>query len=180
MVEPDAIHRLSAVCAIPSPDIRTHWAIVVVDRQKRSASHSSSSGRSDSSCPLAQGPGLTGGADAMKILITGGTGVIGRALCRALLDAGHQLTVLRRLRCHSHEIAGGCGNRWSGKYDGAKAGYKREFHLEPGQGIASSCRVWRTRLRSQIHTRGAGGYVAGRPAGFAGKDLGARIPVCFS
>ena len=28
----------------------------------------------------------------MKILITGGTGLIGRALCRALLDAGHQLT----------------------------------------------------------------------------------------
>ena len=32
----------------------------------------------------------------MKILITGGTGLIGRALCRALVDAGHQLTVLSR------------------------------------------------------------------------------------
>ena len=32
----------------------------------------------------------------MKILITGGTGLIGRALCRALTDAGHQLTVLSR------------------------------------------------------------------------------------
>ena len=32
----------------------------------------------------------------MKILITGGTGLIGRALCRPLLDAGHQLTVLSR------------------------------------------------------------------------------------
>lgn len=32
----------------------------------------------------------------MKILITGGTGLIGRALCTALLAAGHQLTVLSR------------------------------------------------------------------------------------
>ena len=32
----------------------------------------------------------------MKILITGGTGLIGRKLCRALVDAGHQLTVLSR------------------------------------------------------------------------------------
>lgn len=32
----------------------------------------------------------------MKILITGGTGLIGRTLCRALLDAGHQVTVLSR------------------------------------------------------------------------------------
>ncbi len=32
----------------------------------------------------------------MKILITGGTGLIGRALCRDLLAAGHQLTVLSR------------------------------------------------------------------------------------
>ncbi len=32
----------------------------------------------------------------MKILITGGTGLIGRRLCRALLTAGHELTVLSR------------------------------------------------------------------------------------
>lgn len=32
----------------------------------------------------------------MQILITGGTGLIGRALCRALLAAGHDLTVLSR------------------------------------------------------------------------------------
>lgn len=32
----------------------------------------------------------------MQILITGGTGLIGRALCRALLAAGHELTVLSR------------------------------------------------------------------------------------
>jgi uncharacterized protein (TIGR01777 family) len=32
----------------------------------------------------------------MRIFITGGTGFIGRALCKALLQAGHQLTVLSR------------------------------------------------------------------------------------
>ncbi len=32
----------------------------------------------------------------MQILITGGTGLIGRALCAALVNAGHQVTVLSR------------------------------------------------------------------------------------
>ena len=32
----------------------------------------------------------------MKILVTGGTGLIGRALCRRLAEAGHTLTVLSR------------------------------------------------------------------------------------
>lgn len=32
----------------------------------------------------------------MQILITGGTGLIGRHLCKALLEGGHQLTVLSR------------------------------------------------------------------------------------
>ncbi len=43
----------------------------------------------------------------MKILITGGTGLIGRALCRALLDAGHQLTVLSR---KPGSVKGKCGD----------------------------------------------------------------------
>ena len=32
----------------------------------------------------------------MRILITGGTGLIGQHLCKALLAEGHQLTVLSR------------------------------------------------------------------------------------
>lgn len=42
----------------------------------------------------------------MKILITGGTGLIGRALCRALLAQGHELTVLSR---NPASVQGQCG-----------------------------------------------------------------------
>jgi uncharacterized protein (TIGR01777 family) len=42
----------------------------------------------------------------MRILITGGTGLIGRHLCMALLAEGHQLTVLSR---HPETVAVKCG-----------------------------------------------------------------------
>ncbi len=43
----------------------------------------------------------------MHILITGGTGLIGRRICKALLAEGHQLTVLSR---HPETVAAKCGN----------------------------------------------------------------------
>ncbi len=43
----------------------------------------------------------------MRILITGGTGLIGRRLCKALLAEGHQLTVLSR---HPETVAAKCGS----------------------------------------------------------------------
>lgn len=43
----------------------------------------------------------------MRILITGGTGLIGRRLCRALLAEGHQLTVLSR---RPETVAAKCGS----------------------------------------------------------------------
>jgi uncharacterized protein (TIGR01777 family) len=43
----------------------------------------------------------------MRILITGGTGLIGRALCPALLQAGHQVTVLSR---HPDSVTKKCGS----------------------------------------------------------------------
>ncbi|MFA6121327.1 MAG: TIGR01777 family oxidoreductase [Sideroxydans sp.] len=43
----------------------------------------------------------------MRILITGGTGLIGRQLCAALLAQGHELTVLSR---HPETVAPKCGN----------------------------------------------------------------------
>jgi NAD dependent epimerase/dehydratase family enzyme len=46
------------------------------------------------------------GEIAMRILITGGTGLIGRPLCKALLAEGHQLTVLSR---HPETVAVKCG-----------------------------------------------------------------------
>ena len=42
----------------------------------------------------------------MRILITGGTGLIGRHLCKALLSEGHHLTVLSR---HPETVAVKCG-----------------------------------------------------------------------
>jgi hypothetical protein len=42
----------------------------------------------------------------MNILITGGTGLIGRALCPVLLAEGHKLTVFSR---HPNSVAGKCG-----------------------------------------------------------------------
>ncbi|MDD2929193.1 MAG: TIGR01777 family oxidoreductase [Sideroxydans sp.] len=42
----------------------------------------------------------------MNILITGGTGLIGRALCRVLLAEGHTLTVFSR---HPETVASKCG-----------------------------------------------------------------------
>ncbi len=42
----------------------------------------------------------------MRIFITGGTGLIGRALCRALRAEGHALTVLSR---HPETVAAKCG-----------------------------------------------------------------------
>lgn len=43
----------------------------------------------------------------MNILITGGTGVIGRALCKALLEQGHALSVLSR---NPTTVAAKCGS----------------------------------------------------------------------
>lgn len=43
----------------------------------------------------------------MRILITGGTGLIGCALCPVLLEAGHQVTVLSR---HPASVLGKCGS----------------------------------------------------------------------
>lgn len=44
----------------------------------------------------------------MRILITGGTGLIGRQLCKALLAEGHELTVLSR---KPNSVAEKCGRR---------------------------------------------------------------------
>lgn len=43
----------------------------------------------------------------MRILITGGTGLIGRQLCAVLLTQGHELTVLSR---HPETVAAKCGS----------------------------------------------------------------------
>jgi len=43
----------------------------------------------------------------MRIIITGGTGLIGNALCKALLNAGHLVTILSRHPDRGHEIPSG-------------------------------------------------------------------------
>lgn len=55
----------------------------------------------------------------MRILITGGTGFIGRALCKTLREAGHQLTVLSRspasvaIQCGADVAALGGLDEWT-------------------------------------------------------------------
>ncbi|MFW9272943.1 NAD-dependent epimerase/dehydratase family protein, partial [Glaesserella parasuis] len=44
----------------------------------------------------------------MNILITGGTGFIGKALCQALIKQGHQLTVLTRQRLPNQQAVSFC------------------------------------------------------------------------
>ena len=51
----------------------------------------------------------------MNILLTGGTGLIGRALCRRLLAEGHRLSVWSR---RPDEVAALCGAQVRGQLDG--------------------------------------------------------------
>src|SRR5262245_23608794 len=48
----------------------------------------------------------------MKILITGATGLIGRSVCRSLIDEGHQVAVLSRRPPAAIELAGVIAFRW--------------------------------------------------------------------
>src|SRR5262249_42899932 len=48
----------------------------------------------------------------MKILITGATGLIGRSVCRSLIDEGHQVAVLSRRPPAAIDLAGVIAFRW--------------------------------------------------------------------
>src|SRR5262245_42849706 len=48
----------------------------------------------------------------MKILITGATGLIGRRICRSLINEGHQLVVLSRRPPAATDLAGVISFRW--------------------------------------------------------------------
>jgi uncharacterized protein len=48
----------------------------------------------------------------MKILITGATGLIGRRLCRSLIDEGHQVAILSRREPAAIGLAGAAAFRW--------------------------------------------------------------------
>src|SRR5207302_8370113 len=47
----------------------------------------------------------------MRVLVTGGTGFLGSHLCARLLEAGHEVTVLRRATSDIARLAG-CGVRY--------------------------------------------------------------------
>src|SRR5262249_42215132 len=48
----------------------------------------------------------------MKILITGATGIIGRRVCRSLINEGHQVVVLSRRPPAATDLAGVIAFRW--------------------------------------------------------------------
>src|SRR5438045_4422021 len=49
----------------------------------------------------------------MRILVTGATGLIGKALCRVLLDEGHEIVVLSRRVETARVVPGGRAFRWN-------------------------------------------------------------------
>jgi hypothetical protein len=62
----------------------------------------------------------------MRVIITGGTGFIGSALCRALAEAGHEITILTRSARSANRVQfvtwdGRSGGDWEKTLDGADA-----------------------------------------------------------
>ena len=85
----------------------------------------------------------------MHILITGGTGFIGSALCPQLLTDGHQLTVLTR---HPEKVA----RRYEGRIRPIRSltEFRPEWPLDAvinlaGEGIAD--RPWSAARKQQLH-----------------------------
>ena len=57
------------------------------------------------------GPGAVEGASSMRILITGGTGFLGRATIRVLTEAGHSVRAIVRDRAAASTALAGLARR---------------------------------------------------------------------
>src|SRR6478609_3200643 len=84
----------------------------------------------------------------MKIMITGGTGLVGRALTAKLLHAGHQIVILSRTRQKIHGVK---VSRWdldkNWIEEGAFEGVEAIVHLA-GEGIAD--KPWTRKRKEEI------------------------------
>lgn len=90
----------------------------------------------------------------MRILVTGGTGLIGRALCRALHADGHQLTVLSRTpdavrtRCGAEvQACGEMAECWRNQQFDAVINLAGEPIFDRRWSVAQKHRIWASRVR---------------------------------
>lgn len=84
----------------------------------------------------------------MKILVTGGTGLIGRALTKKLIDQGHKINILSRGKSKTSGVSVYKWNYESGYLEeGALKGVEAIFHLA-GAGIAEKC--WTEKRKKEI------------------------------
>ena len=65
----------------------------------------------------------------MRVVITGGTGLIGRALCRSLAEDGHEVTVLSRSPERAGDLPAGVATAaWDARSVEALVGLFRGVH----------------------------------------------------
>lgn len=84
----------------------------------------------------------------MRILMTGGTGLIGRAYVRRLLAAGHELTLLTRDASRAARLLGGRINTWSNLNE-----WQPELHFDVVLNLAGEPifdRAWTQSRRAQL------------------------------
>jgi uncharacterized protein len=104
----------------------------------------------------------------MKILITGATGLIGRSVCKSLIDNGHQVVVLSRRPPAAIGLAGVVAFRWEPEAESPPAasweGVEAVIHLA-GEPVASA--RWTEEQKRRIRdsrVKGSRNLVAGMRA----------------
>jgi uncharacterized protein (TIGR01777 family) len=85
------------------------------------------------------------------ILVTGGTGFVGRRLCRALIDGGHDVTVLTRNRAKVHDLLAGATAIESLDETGGQAAFDAIVNLA-GEPLATG-RWTRAKTRRLLDSR---------------------------
>jgi uncharacterized protein (TIGR01777 family) len=104
----------------------------------------------------------------MKILITGATGLIGRSVCRSLIDEGHQVAVLSRRPPAAIDLAGVISFRWEPVAESPPAaaldGVEAVIHLAGEPLVAARWTEEQKRRIRDSRVKGSRNLVAGMRA----------------